>query len=271
MAEGFFFFYQYRDHFLTALFHLRKISLVNISDDRYDSFEKVLLYAKIKRKTNGAAQQPSLKDSATLSQGLLTGEFSGTVGPTTNIEARLKFTELAVPTGEALPVITADLRAEQAADGKIIFGLPLVFENKAKARQSDMNIAGTMLASAAGYAVDAQLTSQEVFIEDVQVLAALAGAAAPAPAATTPAGREAAPFWQGVNGQVALALKKLHYNDQFEVSDVTGVVRIAAGHSSATTPASRSGTVLSSAPQMTRAGVSIWLKRPLKSLSSIAR
>ncbi|MBP6506330.1 MAG: AsmA family protein [Opitutaceae bacterium] len=174
-------------------------------------------------------QQPALKDSATLSQGLLTGEFSGTVGPTTNIEARLKFTELAVPTGEALPVITADLRAEQAADGKIIFGLPLVFENKAKARQSDMNIAGTMLASAAGYAVDAQLTSQEVFIEDVQVLAALAGAAAPAPAATTPAGREAAPFWQGVNGQVALALKKLHYNDQFEVSDVTGVVRIAAG------------------------------------------
>jgi hypothetical protein len=36
------------------------------------------------------------------------------------------------------------------------------------------------------------------------------------------------PFWSGVTGQCVLALKKVTYNDQFQVTDVTGVIRLEA-------------------------------------------
>ncbi len=173
-------------------------------------------------------QQPITKDAAVLSRGTLRGEFSGSFGPAQEVQVALRLDDLAVPTGEPLPLISADARAAIAADGKISFTLPLVFENKAKTRRSDLTVAGSLVLDTAGIAIDAQLTSREAFIEDVQVLAVLAGGPAGAPTPTTP-GVDEKPFWHGVSGQVALTLQKLHYNDQFEVSGVKGTVRIDAG------------------------------------------
>lgn len=172
-------------------------------------------------------QQPIAKDSAVLSRGTLRGDFTGSFGSVQEVQAALRLDDLAVPSGETLPIISADARATVAADGKIAFTLPLVFENKAKSRRSDLAFTGTLVMGKDDMAIDAQVASREVFIEDVQVLAALAGAA-PSPATPT-VGIDEKPFWHGLSGQVGLALQKLHYNDQFEVSGVKGFVRIDAG------------------------------------------
>lgn len=175
-------------------------------------------------------RQPVAKDAAVLARGTLRGDFNASLGAVQEIQAALRLDDLAVPTGETLPVITADARATLAADGKIAFTLPLVFENKAKARRSDLSVSGTLVSGADALTVDAQLTSREAFIEDVQVLAALGGAGTPAAgSAGAGTGADEKPFWHGVSGQVGLALQKLHYNDQFEVANVKGTVRIDAG------------------------------------------
>ncbi len=172
-------------------------------------------------------QQPVAKGSAVLARGQLTGDFAGSLGSQREVQARFKFTELAVPTGEALPEISAELRADVATDGKITFQLPLIFANQSKKRQSDLAVSGSLVSADSGFTTDARLVSQEVFVEDVLVLAALAGESVPT--SGTPPLPGDKPFWNGISGQVVLALKKLHYNDQFEVSDVNGTLHIDAG------------------------------------------
>lgn len=171
-------------------------------------------------------QQPVLQDSAVLSKGTLQGEFTGSLGLRHKVQATLRLSDLAVPTGEPLPVVTADLRADVAEDGKVTFHLPLRFENQTKGRSSDLTLSGNLVAAGGTITTDARLGSEEIFIEDVQILAALAGAETPDAGPDAP---EDKPFWSGLNGRLALALKKLHYNDQFEVSDVNGMVRITDG------------------------------------------
>jgi hypothetical protein len=76
-------------------------------------------------------------------------------------------------------------------------------------------------------------------LDDVKVLAApLAAAPVPppvtsvpaesAPAVATSAPGPAVPFWSGVTGQCVLALKQVTYNDQFQVTDVSGIIRLEA-------------------------------------------
>lgn len=173
-------------------------------------------------------QQPIAKDAAILARGSLHGEFNASFGSVQEVQAALRLDDLVVPTGEKLPLITADARATVAADGKIAFTLPLVFENQAKARRSDLAVTGTLVSGADQLAIEAQVASREVFIEDVQALAVLAGGAPGAATPTVP-GVDEKPFWHGVSGQLGLALQKLHYNDQFEVSGVKGAIRIDAG------------------------------------------
>ncbi|MDB6127737.1 MAG: hypothetical protein JWM35_1633, partial [Verrucomicrobia bacterium] len=82
---------------------------------------------------------------------------------------------------------------------------------------------------AVGLSIDARITSDFLAIEDAQILAApFAVAGAPGGKASADA-TPAPPFWSGLNGQVSLALKKVVYTNQFQVTDLTGTLRIDAG------------------------------------------
>ena len=170
-------------------------------------------------------RQPLAPAGLALTQGAFTGDFTGSLGAQSDYTARFQFRELAVATGESLPGIQGEVRATVGADGAIRIDLPLTFFNAARGRQSDLAVAGTLKPGADGYAVDVRLGAREIYLEDVQVLTALTGPTAPA---DSPGGT-ATPFWHGVTGQIALALKQVHYGDMFSVTDVGGVIRLEAG------------------------------------------
>ena len=173
----------------------------------------------------GLLAQPAVLGSAGLTGGAGSGDFAASLGAKQEIQLRLALSNLSAPAAPRLPAITAELRLDRASDGQITFSAPVRLE--LDARKSDLTLAGTCLPAAAGLILDARLTSEFLAVEDAQILMVpLSGLPANAAGATrAPAG----PFWAGVSGQVALTLKKVVYNGQFQVTDVTGVLRLDAG------------------------------------------
>jgi hypothetical protein len=76
--------------------------------------------------------------------------------------------------------------------------------------------------------IDARIASNLIVADDLKILAApfaMKATPSPAPPAAT---RDTAPFWNGVSGHLALALKKVVYG-QFEVNDIAGDFKIGPG------------------------------------------
>jgi hypothetical protein len=170
-------------------------------------------------------QQPLLQRSAAITAGWLLGEFSASFGEQVDLTSRFNLNGLAVPTGEVLPVIQGEVRASHNSDGVLKFELPLMLSSAGESRQSDLNFTGSLQPIGAGWKIDARLAVHQLFIEDVQVLAALAISTE---AATSP-GDPAQSFWHGCSGQVVLALEKLYYGEMLELNDVSGTIRLEAG------------------------------------------
>jgi hypothetical protein len=173
----------------------------------------------------GLLAQPAVLGSAVLTAGAGQGDFAASLGDKQEIQLRLALTNLSAPAAPRLPAITVELRLDRASDGQITFSAPVRLE--LDDRKSDLTLAGTCLPAATGLILDARLTSEFLAVEDAQILAApLSG---PVSASAGAAGAPAAPVWAGVSGQVALAFKKVVYNGQFQITDVTGVLRLDAG------------------------------------------
>ena len=177
--------------------------------------------------------QPAAANVAGIVSGNASGSFVATVAAATSVELTLALTELVADpkfSHEKLPAISVQVRADIGADGKIALNVPLLVTRDG--RQSDITLAGSLLQTKPiGLTVDARLTSSQVFVEDVQLLAApFAGGDSVNPAsAAQAAGRDAEPVWSGVSGQLALSLKKVVYAQKFEVADIGGTIRINAG------------------------------------------
>ena len=177
--------------------------------------------------------QPAAANVAGIVSGNASGSFVATVAAATSVELTLALTELVADpkfSREKLPAISVQVRADIGADGKIALNVPLLVTRDG--RQSDITLAGSLLQTKpVGLIVDARLTSSQVFVEDVQLLAApFAGGDSVNPAsAAQAAGRDAEPVWSGVSGQLALSLKKVVYAQKFEVADIGGTIRINAG------------------------------------------
>ncbi len=177
--------------------------------------------------------QPAAANVAGIVSGNASGSFVATVAAATSVELTLALTELVADpkfSHEKLPAISVQVRADIGADGKIALNVPLLVTRDG--RQSDFTLAGSLLQTKpVGLIVDARLTSSQVFVEDVQLLAApFAGGDSVNPAsAAQAAGRDAEPVWSGVSGQLALSLKKVVYAQKFEVADIGGTIRINAG------------------------------------------
>lgn len=177
--------------------------------------------------------QPAAANVAGIVSGNASGGFVATVAAATSVELTLALTDLVADpklSREKLPAISVQVRADIAADGKIALNVPLLVTRDG--RQSDFTLAGSLLQTKpVGLTIDARLTSSQVFVEDVQLLAApfAGGDSASPPAAAQAARRDAAPIWSGVSGQLALSLKKVVYAQKFEVADIGGIIRIDAG------------------------------------------
>lgn len=169
------------------------------------------------------AAQPVLKDQLQVAAGRVEGDFSGSFDGTKAVEARIAAKELKAATGEVLPTVAIEVRADVTPDGGTTFKVPVLFTQAG--RKSDLLLAGTLHANAAGAtAIDARLSSELIITEDVQLLALLVPASAPEEPTKEAPGSE--PFWNKLTGEVTVALKKIVYGGTFEVTDAGGSIRI---------------------------------------------
>ena len=179
--------------------------------------------------------QPMVAGTLGLTRGTASGDFVASVAGKTEVELNLALVGLTADprlTVETLPDITARVRTDISADGKITLNAPLLF--KRADRKSDLTIAGTLGSTSNGLSIDARVNSGELHLEDLQVLVApFAGGATPtAPSVSGPKSsslRDEKPVWVGVSGSLALALKKVVFADKFELADVGGTLRVEAG------------------------------------------
>jgi hypothetical protein len=183
------------------------------------------LTGSLKGELPGLLAQPVAGAGGTLTAGNIQGTFAASIDGKQQLELHVALRNLAMAAG-ALPVVTVDLRADREASGKITFNVPVMLEREA--RKSDLLCAGTLTKSPDAVAIDARLTSDFLALEDAQILGALAGGPAPAkqPAAKSPTNL---PPWAGVTGQISLAMKKVVFAQQFQITDLSGTLRIDAG------------------------------------------
>lgn len=173
--------------------------------------------------------QPLFAGKLALKQGEATGNFAASVDGRQEVQAKIALTKLAAdpaPSAPPLPNVTLELRASVDPDHTVTFTVPIAVERQG--RKSDLNVAGTLSHSAHQPVIDARVTSDYVWLDDLQPLAApLASGGDRAPG--EPAGRDASPIWAGVSGKISLALKKVVYGTDYELTNITGTVTLDAG------------------------------------------
>jgi hypothetical protein len=178
--------------------------------------------------------QPVAAGNLSLSRGEAAMEFVVSFNAKDELQANLSFKHLA--TGEAeklvlLPSISTQLRADLSADGRIAFNAPLLIERAD--RKSDLTIIGSIGPEKdAMRAIDAEISSTQLVMEDAQILGAMVPDKSVRSDQKDPAGkasRDAAPPWSGLHGSLSLQLKNVIYSDALQVSNVTGRLRLDAG------------------------------------------
>lgn len=172
--------------------------------------------------------QPAAAGGIRLASGVAEGDFTASVDAVQSLQLKATVKNLVAETKEKLPELALDVRADVAANGRITFALPLVVTQDG--RKSDLSLAGTATPTKSGLSVEAQVQSEQIVAEDMQLLLLpLGGGPESAPVAKTaakPAGPDAKPFWTGLDGQLTLALKKVTYRGSFTITHVGGTLRL---------------------------------------------
>jgi len=187
-----------------------------------------------------ALRQPAFaQPGAELTQGRASGDFSAVVTtPLQQFAAKIEVRDLASPAATGpLPVVTLNLRADLQADGLIKVQAPLVLQQGE--RKSDLGMTAEIRSAGGKQTIDAQVDSNVLYVEDLQILAApLQGGkssepqparpASPSTSGTAPGSTkpDTVPFWNGITGQLRLALKKVIYSPDVQAADVSGALKI---------------------------------------------
>ncbi|WP_043582856.1 hypothetical protein [Geminisphaera colitermitum] len=193
------------------------------------------------------AAQPILAEYLqTLAAGKLTFTAQGTLADAIAAKASVKldaFRIRATTTTSAatLPDVTLDADLARTAAGVLTIKTPITLTNASATpkRTSDLTINATLTPDPAKQTLDAraQITSNVFYIADAQAFAALAP---PSPATTAPStldvgrstldvgrsAQSAAPPWAGLTGELSLALKKVVYTDELQITDIGGTIKI---------------------------------------------
>jgi hypothetical protein len=168
-------------------------------------------------------EQPAFVALGTLQSGRAEGDFTASLATVHGLAAKLHLSDLAVAEELGLPAIRVEIRADRLADGTIKARVPATFTRKG--RVSDLALAATLKPTANGHGVEAALTGAEVFLEDIQILTALAGPDGARAEAAAPQRDPLAP-WAGFTGRIAVDLQKLVYSPSLTLNGVIGSVVI---------------------------------------------
>ncbi len=185
--------------------------------------------------------QPVLRGQTRLSAGVATLNVEASAGTEIKALAKVRVAGLRAAGAGDLPEIQLDAEVGRDALGVITLKAPLsVNALTPVARKSDLALALTVTPKPEGQQILAQLTSQALFVPDLQAFAALAAApapvksgppptgeakAAPAAGATAPA-TPTGPLWAGTTGELKLDLARIVYAPGIEVLKTQGRIAL---------------------------------------------
>lgn len=181
--------------------------------------------------------QPVFAPLRSLSAGRASGEIRlARTAAAWQAEARSTLNGLVSRQGnQPLPVANLSARAIRTADGRFTLEVPLLLDRSGQ--RSDLRLAAEAGRGAAGWQFDASLSGQHIELLDLLGLLGLAGGAPgnaspdPLPVPAAPAGgtaADAAPFWRGWQGRLALDVKSLSRGEGWNVADLTGRIEVGA-------------------------------------------
>ncbi len=195
--------------------------------------------ASVRVQLAALANQPVLRGQTRLSAGVAALTLDATAGSEIKALANLRVTGLRAAGAGDLPEINLDLEAGRDTAGVLTLKAPLSVHALAPAaRTSDVTFAVTLTPNPDGQQVMAQLSSQALFVPDLQAFAALAAAAPVTPAkppvvgpapTTAAAGATPAPtgpLWAGTTGELKLDLARIVYAPGIEVLKTQGRIAL---------------------------------------------
>ncbi len=168
----------------------------------------------------GLLAQPAGAEYDFFTSGHSRGEFTVSIDDRTELATAIGITSLRAGEVE-LPDLKIDLRTDLHPDGRLDARIPIIATKEG--RSSDLTLAAALRpVPDNGYAITAQLASQLLYWEDLQLLAALV----PAGEAAVHGDPTPLPVWAGLNGELGLQLSRVVYSPLVTVNDVIGTVRI---------------------------------------------
>ena len=203
------------------------------------------------------AQQPIAASSDSLARGTLDATFDAAIGDAIQAKATVTARDLVAKQGNrSLGTAVLDASATLQPDGSSLIRIPFTLTNGT--RKSDLSVDGKLARTGNTLTFNGTVTSNQLVVDDLQPLAALAPSSnAPATAPTTTRGGSAsvaaAPasrptptstsarpgaagssqsatvgspaaqaFWSAVGGKIDLDLKKILYGKDYVISGVRG-------------------------------------------------
>ena len=191
--------------------------------------------------------QPVAAGSVSLKRGTARGAFTASVAKLKSATLTLQLADLVADnaTSSTLPSVALQARADVNAAGRINASVPVVITQAG--RRSDLTLAAVVTPADKTTDIQAKITSESLNIPDLTLFSALSAQPAPATPGTTtvvsapaPALKPAAtpakpvapkaaptvPLWDGVTGELKLALKTVIYSSTLQVTDVESSVKI---------------------------------------------
>jgi len=187
------------------------------------------------------ADQPVLRGQTRMSAGEAAITFDASVAEALKSAVQIRLAGLRAAGAGDLPEVSIDAELARDTAGVLTANLPVAVRNTKVGRASDLVLQVTVTPGKQDTAIAAKLSSQALFVEDLQAFAALAAQAKPAtptqpvskPAepASKPEGSPetqapSGPLWAGTTGEVELSLARIVYAPGVEITDTRGRIAL---------------------------------------------
>jgi hypothetical protein len=179
------------------------------------------------------ADQPVLRGQTRLSAGQAAITFEATLAEVLAAKAQVRLAGLRAAGSGDLPEVAIDADLKRDASGRLAVRAPLTVRNARANRVSDLLVQADVSPEKDVTRIDAKLSGQVLFVEDLQALAAVAADSKPAQPGgpTEPPKPSDQPLWAGVAGVVELDIARIVHAPGIEVVNTKG--RVTLGGESA--------------------------------------
>ncbi len=168
----------------------------------------------------GALPQPVMEPYRMVQAGSVSGDAIVALGQQVELAAEFLLNGL-VANGETMPRVSLKARADRTEDGRIEAHVPIQVTQNGRA--SDLTLNAQLRPVDEVMHIEARLTGQHLFVQDLQILGAPFAASEETAEPSEPS---SGPPWSGVRGKLNMAFGTVVYSDALSANNVEGEIAI---------------------------------------------